>query len=604
MSNQGQSHATRRVTLGATLRFACHQWRGQGRLVALILTLGLAAAAASVLMPLAAGRLVDTLAAAGDAPADADLDAAIRATALFLALAAVALVTRHGTWFGIIRLTLAAMSRAIRDGFERVQNRGLDWHASHFGGSTVRAVTRGTWAIDLFNDTVLVELIPLLVVMAGTTALLAVHMPLVGLVTGLGVLLYVVVVALVSVKLVSPISRLANLWDSRLGGALADSIGGNLVVKLFGAERRERARLDRVANKWRERTHRAWMRGTAFGFFQSLVLLLLQAITLAVALWLWRTGAASVGDLAFVITAFLVLQGYLRNVGMNVRDLQKALNEMEELAQLMSERPEDLDRPGARPLVVEAGAIAFDGLLFRHENAAAPLFQDFDLVIPPGQRVGLVGRSGSGKSTLTRLLLGLHPLQDGRILIDGQDIAAATRASLRRQIAVVPQDPILFHRSLAENIGYGRPGATQAEIEAAARAANAHAFIVDLPRGYDTPVGERGVKLSGGERQRIAIARAMLADAPILLLDEATSSLDSESEGLVQAALERLMEGRTTLVIAHRLSTLRRMDRIVVLDRGRIVEDGGHDRLLASDDGLYRDLFIRQFGEPAAAVME
>src|SRR5690606_38675382 len=309
-----------------------------------------------------------------------------------------------------------------------------------------------------------------------------------------------------SVKFVSPISRLANLWDSRLGGAIADSIGGNLVVKLFGAEPRERSRLDRVARKWRDRTHRAWMRGTAFGFFQSLVLLLLQAVTLAVALWLWRSGRASVGDLAFVITSFLVLQGYLKNVGMNVRDLQKALNEMEELAQLMSEKPEDLDPPGARPLVVDSGAIAFSGVRFRHQNAVEPLFEDFDLAIAPGQRVGLVGRSGSGKSTLTRLLLGLHPLEGGRILIDGQDIAGATRGSLRRQIAVVPQDPILFHRSLAENIGYGRPGASQAEIEAAASAANAHAFIVGLPRGYDTPVGERGVKLSGGERQRIAIA--------------------------------------------------------------------------------------------------
>src|SRR5690606_37040715 len=206
---------------------------------------------------------------------------------VFIALAAVAVVTRHATWVGIIRLTLAAMSRAIREGFARVQQRGLDWHASHFGGATVRAVTRGTWAIDLFNDTVLVELIPLLVVLGGTTALLAIHMPLVGLVTGVGVVLYVVAVALVSVKFVSPISRLANLWDSRLGGAIADSIGGNLVVKLFGAEPRERSRLDRVARKWRERTHRAWMRGTAFGFFQSLVLLLLQAVTLAVALWLW-----------------------------------------------------------------------------------------------------------------------------------------------------------------------------------------------------------------------------------------------------------------------------------------------------------------------------
>jgi ATP-binding cassette subfamily B protein len=295
-----------------------------------------------------------------------------------------------------------------------------------------------------------------------------------------------------------------------------------------------------------------------------------------------------------------VLQGYLKDLDMYVRDLQQALNEMEELAQLMAEAPEDVDPAGVPALDVTDGAIVFDRIGFRHQHAAAPLFHDFSLRIAAGERVGLVGRSGSGKSTLTRLLLRLHPLGTGCITIDGQDIAQASLTSLRRQIAVVPQDPILFHRSLAENIAYGRPGATQADIEQAARRANAHEFIAALPRGYQTPVGERGVKLSGGERQRIAIARAMLADAPILILDEATSSLDSESEILVQSAMERLMEGRTTLVIAHRLSTLRRMDRIVVLDQGRIVEDGRHEGLLDIEQGLYRSLFRRQSGGYAA----
>jgi ATP-binding cassette, subfamily B, bacterial len=217
--------------------------------------------------------------------------------------------------------------------------------------------------------------------------------------------------------------------------------------------------------------------------------------------------------------------------------------------------------------------------------------------IRAGERVGLVGRSGSGKTTFVKLVQRLYDVSSGRILIDGQDIAKATQQSLRSQIAIVQQDPILFHRSLAENIAYGRPGASMAAIEHAARLANAHEFILRLPKGYGTLVGERGVKLSGGERQRVALARAFLADAPVLILDEATSSLDSESEALIQEAMERLMKGRTSIVIAHRLSTVRSLDRILVFDRGEIVEQGTHAALCIRAGGIYRGLFERQATE-------
>lgn len=216
------------------------------------------------------------------------------------------------------------------------------------------------------------------------------------------------------------------------------------------------------------------------------------------------------------------------------------------------------------------------------------------LHIAPGERVGLVGHSGSGKTSLIKLIQRLYDVSGGRIMIDGQDIARVQQASLRAQIAIVQQEPLLFHRSLADNIAYARPGASRAEIEEAARQANAHEFIAALPQGYDTLVGERGVKLSGGERQRVAIARAFLADAPILIFDEATSSLDSESEVLIQQAMERLMRGRTTLVVAHRLSTVRALDRLLVLEHGRVVEEGTHDALVRRDNGLYRRLFERQ----------
>jgi ATP-binding cassette, subfamily B, bacterial len=214
--------------------------------------------------------------------------------------------------------------------------------------------------------------------------------------------------------------------------------------------------------------------------------------------------------------------------------------------------------------------------------------------IAPGERVGLIGHSGSGKTTFIKLIQRLYDIDDGKITIDGQDIASVKQTSLRAQIAIVQQEPLLFHRSLAENIAYARPNASRAEIERAAQLANAHEFIVGLPHGYDTLVGERGVKLSGGERQRVAIARAFLADAPVLIFDEATSSLDSESEALIQQAMERLMVGRTTLVVAHRLSTVRSLDRLLVLDKGRIVEEGSHAALIRLDRGLYRRLFERQ----------
>ena len=312
------------------------------------------------------------------------------------------------------------------------------------------------------------------------------------------------------------------------------------------------------------------------------------------ALLLWSGGQASAGDITFVLTSFFLLQGYLRDIGQHVRNLQRSVNDMEELVDMQAQPHGVADRPDAHPIRIGKGGIEFENVTFHYGSHLLPLYRDFSVSIRPGERVGLVGHSGSGKTTFVKLIQRLYDVNMGRILIDGQDIADATQASLRSQIAIVQQEPILFHRSLAENIAYGRPGASQAEIEHAARLASAHDFIVRLPKGYATLVGERGVKLSGGERQRVAIARAFLADAPILILDEATSSLDSESEVLIQQAMERLMTGRTTLIIAHRLSTVRALDRLLVFDRGRVVEEGRHEALVRLDGGIYRRLFERQ----------
>jgi ATP-binding cassette subfamily B protein len=267
---------------------------------------------------------------------------------------------------------------------------------------------------------------------------------------------------------------------------------------------------------------------------------------------------------------------------------------MEELVAVHSEPIGIADVADAKPIEIGGGRITFDNVTFHYGGHRAPLYDGLSVDIRAGERVGLVGRSGSGKTTFVKLVQRLYDVSGGRVLIDGQDIAGASQQSLRSQIAIVQQDPILFHRSLAENIAYGRPGAGMAAIEQAARLANAHEFIQRLPKAYGTLVGERGVKLSGGERQRVALARAFLADAPILILDEATSSLDSESEALIQEAMERLMADRTSIVIAHRLSTVRSLDRILVFDHGEIVEQGTHGLLVRRAGGIYRSLFERQ----------
>ena len=268
--------------------------------------------------------------------------------------------------------------------------------------------------------------------------------------------------------------------------------------------------------------------------------------------------------------------------------MQKGLDDVEDVARYAVTAPEVADLPDAAAFRGERGEIAFDRVTFGYKAAASSLYENFTLIVAPGEKVALVGATGAGKSTFVKLLQRLYDVQSGRILIDGQDIAKVSQASLRRAIALVPQDPALFHRTIAENIAYARPDARPEEVALAARRARAHDFIARLPQGYETLVGERGVKLSGGERQRVAIARAFLADAPILVLDEATSSLDVETERDVQAAMEELMAGRTTIVIAHRLSTIRGADRILVFEGGRVVEEGRHAELVAKGGAYAR----------------
>ncbi|MEM9550182.1 MAG: ABC transporter ATP-binding protein [Pseudomonadota bacterium] len=551
-----------------------------------LLLLVLTSTAADIAIPVVTGHLVTAVSKAA---------APWSAFTVFLGLGVVSIAAKVLSYFWIIKLTVPTMHAAKAEAFARVQRLPADWHANAFAGSTVRQITRGAWALDDMADVLMLALLPSTLVLLGTIGTLTAFRWEVGLVAAIGAILFLGLSLTLTLKWVAPAARLSNAQDSRVSGALADAITSNAVVRAHAGEAREDERLGRFLAKWAHRTRRTWRRGTWSGLAQDVSLWSLRAAVLGGALLAFVRGFAGAGEIAFVVSALGMLDGYLRQIGSHVRMLQKSINDAEELVDLMSATTEcEVARVPAVALPPRAAALDFRHVDYGYEGAATPLFTDLDVRIPAGQKVGLVGRSGSGKTTFVKLIQRIHEVTDGAILLGGIDIAQVPLADLRHRIALVPQEPILFHRSLSENIAYARPGATRAEVRDAAKRAGADAFIARLPKGYGTEVGERGIKLSGGERQRVAIARAFLSDAPVLVMDEATSSLDSEAEAKVAEAAERLMEGRTTLVIAHRLATVERMDRILVFDRGRIVEDGTPAELMAHEDGLYRALRQRQ----------
>jgi ATP-binding cassette, subfamily B, bacterial len=481
------------------------------------------------------------------------------------------------------------MEELTTEAFQRVQSFSADWHADTFAGATVRRISRAMWGYDIVSDTVIIWIGPALIMLVALSVIMMLRWPAIGAFSLAMVALYIVSNVLFSNYYVMKANRRSVALDSRIGGALADAISSNPTVKGFGAETREEERFGTVVGEWCGATISTWNRYMDVWLVQNLLLGVLAAGLTGILILSWLKGQASAGDVAFVIATFMIMSGYLRNMGDNIRMLQRGLADCEDVAEYARIAPQVSDRTGALDFVGGDGEVVFDGVTFRYKKATGPLYERFSLVIQPGERIALVGPTGSGKSTFVKLVQRLYDLDAGEIRIDGQNIAAVTQGSLRRAVAVVPQDPALFHRSIAENIGYARPGATPEEIALAAKRARAHDFIAKLPLGYDTLVGERGVKLSGGERQRVAIARAFLADAPILVLDEATSSLDVETEREVQLATEALMRGRTTIVIAHRLSTIRHADRILVFQDGRVVEEGRHQDLVARA-GVYARL--------------
>ena len=567
------------------LHFISRYWmrRRWGYSITIVMTL--VAIGFESMMPRAAEALVD---ATRRTPPSASI--AWQAWIFFVGVyLAYTLIRNMGIRFFWNPLAAANMEQLTNEAFQRVQSFSSDWHGDTFAGATVRRISRAMWGYDVVSDSVIMWIGPALIVLAILSVQMMLRWPLIGGFSLLMVAIYIISNVLFSNYYVMKANRRSVALDSRIGGALADAISSNPVVKGFGAETREESRFAEVTREWRAATVVTWNRYMTVWLVQNTLLAVLQAGLTGLLILRWLAHEANPGDVAFVITTFLIMSGYLRNMGDNIRMLQRGLADVEDVADYARIAPQVADKVNAPDFIGESGEVVFDHVTFRYKSAEIPIYDDFCLTIAPGERLALVGPTGSGKSTFVKLVQRLYDLQAGRIVIDGQDIAKVSQGTLRRAIAVVPQDPALFHRTIAENIAYARPDATADEVALAAKRARAHDFIMSLSKGYDTLVGERGVKLSGGERQRVAIARAFLADAPVLVLDEATSSLDVETEAKVQAATDELMRGRTTIVIAHRLSTIRHADRILVFQDGRVVEEGRHSDLVAQG-GTYARL--------------
>jgi ATP-binding cassette, subfamily B, bacterial len=409
---------------------------------------------------------------------------------------------------------------------------------------------------------------------------------LVGVAAGLGALVFHLA------RRGTPLHRSFASKAAAVDGELVDVIGNMGVVRAFGATFREQRRIGATVGVEMGARRASLLYLERLRLIHAVITATLIAGVVAWGILLWQQGQATVGDLVLITALSFGILHSTRDLAVALVDLTQHVARLEEAIGSLLVEHELPDQPGARPLRPGAGRVTFDQVSFSYPHRA-PVLREFNLTIEPGQRVGLVGYSGAGKSTVLSLLQRFYDVGGGRILIDGQDVRDVTQESLRATMAIVPQDISLFHRTVQENIRYARPDAPEDEVLAAAEMANCREFIEALPDGFATMVGDRGVKLSGGQRQRLAIARALLKDAPILLLDEATSALDSESERAIQDALDRLMQGRTVIAIAHRLATLKSFDRIIVMDRGHIVDDGPPG-VLAARPGPYRDLLRKQ----------
>ena len=517
----------------------------------------------------------------------------------------IALYSVSGLWSSVIgwRLVLylvwtfeTAMQRDLyAQCFSKLTNQTLFFHSNKFGGSLVSQTNKLVGAVESFWDTIIWSVLPLVISLVGSIIVLSTLLWQ----YALFLLIFSIVFSIVVYYGSKPMAKLTKKEaksSNKLNGQLADVISNVLAVKSSGAEATEQKFFTKTVNSWRNSSLDV-MRGLLkVSTIYSSINMIIKIGAFAFAVYAAQNDLISVASVYLIITYTGSVAHELWNMNGIMRNYNRIIGNANDMVEILQTPTTLIDKSNSK-LKVTNGESSMDKVTFTHdEGQGDTLFHDFSLDIKPGEKIGLVGASGSGKTTLTKLLLRFADIDSGKITIDGQDISEVTQASLRAKIAYVPQEPLLFHRSVRENIAYGRPDATDAEIEEAAKKAGAYDFIVGLKDGFDTMVGERGTKLSGGQRQRVAIARAILKDAPILVLDEATSALDSESEALIQKSLKTLMENRTSIVIAHRLSTIAKLDRIIVLKNGKIVEDGSHDELINKKRGVYAKLWARQSG--------
>jgi ATP-binding cassette subfamily B protein len=486
-----------------------------------------------------------------------------------------------------------AMSELYDRSFKYLMGHSHGFFASNFAGALTHKVGRFTRSFETITDNILLQFVPTALFVAGATAVLFTRHHWLGIALGVWCALFVWLQIFIA-RMRQPVRAARSEADTKVTGALSDAIANQSTVALFAGAGYESRRLGEVVADWRKKTLRNWLiDGWTWGII-GLFVVAIQVVLLWGAVMLWQRGLLTLGDFVLIQAYLLTVFNQLMGIGFNLRRFYDAFSDAGEMVAILDTPHEIRNKRGASVLDVSRGEVWFDDVSF-HFQDATPVLHQFNIAIGGGERVALVGPSGAGKSTVTKLLLRLYEAGSGEIKIDGQNISEVTQDSLREAISFVPQEPALFHRSLMENIRYGNRSATDEEVVEAARLAHCHDFISKLPQGYETLVGERGIKLSGGERQRVAIARAMLKNAPILVLDEATSSLDSESEALIQDALNTLMEGKTVIVIAHRLSTIMKMDRIIVMEAGAVVAQGTHLQLIR-ERGLYQKLWSIQAG--------
>ncbi len=568
------------------------RWVGHQPWFFLSFLLFTAGAVFGVIIPYFYKKLFDTLETQAVSPESvATLTGIIT---VIIALNLSALFFRRGGQLIINWYEARGMAQLRQKAFDYLMHHSHTFFANSFGGSLVQRVSRFARAFERIIDHLFFDTIPLVVLIIGSiTVVWSVEQRLAYVIIGLIVSFLGFNLIFSRWKLKYDVQQAAA--DSRTTGSLADAISNSNSVSLFAAHSAESQRFKGVTNDQARLNHFVWNLSTIVDATQGLLIMIAEFFIFYYAIRLWGANAITLGTFTLVQVYVIQLGQRLWDFGRIILILHEAFADAKEMVEILKLPHEVKDIPNAKALVVPEGSVTFNGVDFAF-NETRYVFKDLSFTVAGGQKIALVGPSGAGKTTLVRLMLRLYDTTAGKICIDEQSIAKVTQDSLHQSISYVPQDPLLFHRSLMENIRYGKPEATDEEVVEAARKAHCHEFIDVLPDKYETYVGERGVKLSGGERQRVAIARAILKNAPILILDEATSSLDSESESLIQDALDVLMREKTVIVVAHRLSTIRKMDRIIVLKDGAIVEDGSHDELLKKDDSLYKHLWQLQAG--------